>query len=124
MKLSDIKNLPHENWPKVALDHINKGGHYVYFKSDYDNSSFLTTKNFQTQFGRQVIYENENRLDKSFHDKIKKIKLKNEFLEVWRWQNYMFNSEIVQTVNSGKLRLKKFYNLYKYEYEKFDLKVI
>ena len=76
--LNDIKNLSPNEWPKVTLEHIKKGGHYVFFKSDYDNSSFLTTNNFQTQFGRQVVYENEIKLDNIFNEKIKKIKSKNE----------------------------------------------
>ena len=104
-------------------EHIKKV-HYVFFKSDYDNSSFLTTNNFQTQFGRQVVYENEIKLDNIFNEKIKKIKSKNEFLQIWRWQNCMFESEIIQTVNSGKIRFKELEKSYKKEYEKFNLNVI
>ena len=124
LKLNDIKNLSPNEWPKVTLKHITKGGHYVFFKSDYDNSSFLTTNNFQTQFGRQVVYENEIKLDNIFNEKIKKIKSKNEFLQIWRWQNCMFESEIIQTVNSGKIRFKELEKSYKKEYEKFELRVI
>ena len=58
-KLNDIKNLDEKKWPSITLKHINKGGHYVYFSTDYPGTSFLTTENFQTQFGRQVVYENE-----------------------------------------------------------------
>ena len=124
LEIENIKNLSHEKWPKITLDHIQKGGHYVYFKSDYDNASFLTTNNFQTQFGRQVVYENEFKLDKLFNNKIKKIKSKNEFLQIWRWQNCMFESEIIQTINSSKLKYKQLQKLYKDEYKKFDFKVI
>ncbi len=124
LKINDIKNLSHNNWPKVTLNHIQKGGHYVYFKSDYDKSSFLTTNNFQTQFGRQVVYENEIKLDKTFSDKIKKIKSKNEYLQIWRWQNCKFESEIIETVNSGKNKFRELEKFYKDEYKKFDFKVI
>tara|TARA_B100001741_G_scaffold236622_1_gene197581 strand:+ start:3073 stop:3987 length:915 start_codon:yes stop_codon:yes gene_type:complete len=124
LKVKDIKNLSHKKWPKITLDHIKKGGHYVFFKSDYDNSCFLTTNNFQTQFGREVVYENEIKLDKLFKDKIKKIKSKNEYLQIWRWQNCMFESEIIQTVNSGKLKYKELQKFYKEEYKKFNFKVI
>ena len=58
-KINDIKNLDQEQWPHITLNHINSGGHYVYFKSDYNNASFLTTNNFETQFGREVVFENE-----------------------------------------------------------------
>ena len=76
-KIEDIKNLNYENWPLITLNHINKGGHYVYFKSDFKNSSFLTTHNFQTQFGRQVVYQNELALSKKFSSVINKIIKKN-----------------------------------------------
>jgi len=45
-KLSDIQNLAVKNWPLNTLDHIKKGGHYVFFNSGTDESSFLTTNNF------------------------------------------------------------------------------
>ncbi len=124
LKIDDIKNLSFKQWPKITLDHIQKGGHYVFFKSDYDSSSFLTTNNFQTQFGRQVVYENEIKLDQLFNDKIKKIKSKNEFLQIWRWQNCMFETEIIQTVNTSKSAYKELQKSYKDEYEKFDFKVL
>ena len=46
------------------MDHINKGGHYVFFNSGTDESSFLTTNNFETQFGREVVYYIEKNLSK------------------------------------------------------------
>ena len=68
-KLKDIQNLSVKLWPSVTIDHINKGGHYVYFKSDFESSSFLTTNNFETQFGREVFYQNELILNKQFKKK-------------------------------------------------------
>ena len=57
-KIKDIQNLPVQKWPSITSNHIKKGGHYVYFKSDFEISSFLTTNNFETQFGREVVYQN------------------------------------------------------------------
>ena len=59
MNIKDIQNLSVPKWPTITLSHIKKGGHYVYFKSDFEPSSFLTTSNFETQFGREVVYQNE-----------------------------------------------------------------
>ena len=36
------KNLDVKKWPLITLNHIKKGGHYVYFGTDYPDSSFLT----------------------------------------------------------------------------------
>ena len=124
LKGDDIKDLPSEEWPKVTLPHINKGGHYVYFKSEFDDSSFLTTHNFQTQFGRQVVFENEKILDKSFKKKIEYINKNNQFLEIWRWQNCMFEENIIKTINSSKRTLKKLENKYQKEYKNFKIEVI
>ena len=88
-ELNDIKNLDEKKWPLITLDHIKKGGHYVYFKSDYFNSSFLTTNNFQTQFGRQVVFNNELYLEESFKEKIAELNIS----EVWKWQNSMFEEK-------------------------------
>ena len=59
LKINDIQNLPVQKWPLITLDHIKKGGHYVFFDNGNPVSSFLTTKNFQTQFGREVVFEIE-----------------------------------------------------------------
>ena len=124
LKADDIKDLPSKEWPKVTLPHINKGGHYVYFQSEFDDSSFLTTHNFQTQFGRQVIFENEKVLDKFFKIKIDNINKKNQFLEIWRWQNCMFEKNIIETINSSKIFYKKLENKYQKEYENFEIEII
>ena len=77
-----MQDLNEQEWPKNTLPHINKGGHYVFFRSDYGHSSFLTTHNFQTQFGRQVVFENENKLDASFVNVVKKLKKIMSFLKL------------------------------------------
>ena len=81
-ELKDIKNLDVLKWPLITLSHINKGGHYVYFRTDYKNASFLTTKNFQTQFGRQVVFENEIELSSSFKKEAEEIIKKDPLAEV------------------------------------------
>jgi len=124
LNINDIKNLTEQKWPKITLPHITKGGHYVFFRSDYNNASFLTTNNFQTQFGRQAVFENEIKIDNSFKITVKKIKKNNEFLDIWKWQNCKFESNILDTVNSTRLYLKGFKIRYQMEYDKFEFKII
>ena len=123
-KIEDIKNLNYENWPLITLNHINKGGHYVYFKSDFRNTSFLTTHNFQTQFGRQVVYQNELALSKKFSSVINKIIKKNPLIEPWRWQNCMFEENIIKTVNQTRKELKNYKLEFPLDYEKFNINIL
>lgn len=118
--LNDIQNLDQTNWPKVTLKHIMKGGHYVFFRSDYKDASFLTTNNFQTQFGREVVFNNELNLDKNFL----KEKKKNKFnKELWRWQNSFFEKNIIETMKIFKKGFKKLEKMNAVKYSKFGIKI-
>lgn len=66
LNINNLKDLPYKKWPFITYDHINKGRHYVYFNSFDKNTSFLTTKNITTQFGREVIYNLILKKDKQF----------------------------------------------------------
>lgn len=123
-KLNDIKNLDVNKWPIITLDHIKKGGHYVYFDSGYSNSSFLTTENFQTQFGRQVVFDNELKLSKNFKTEIEKLAIENPILEPWKWQSYIFKDNIIETVNESRNALKEYINNYEYEFQKFEINIL
>jgi len=124
MKIKDIQNLAVEEWPLVTLDHIIKGGHYVFFDSGDDKSSFLTTHNFQTQFGREVVFEIEKLLDRKFNSEVKKLEKTNPFIEVWRWQNYMFEKKIIKTIENARKTFKVLNNKYPQEFEKYQFKII
>ena len=119
-KFNDIKSLDQTNWPLVTLNHIMKGGHYVFFRSDYEDASFLTTNNFQTQFGREVVFNNEINLDKNF---LKKYKIDNFQKEIWKWQNYMFEENIIETMKKIKIALKRSKKIKKTEYSKFKINI-
>ena len=126
-EIKDIKNLDVKKWPLITLSHIKKGGHYVYFGTDYSNSSFLTIKNFQTQFGRQVVFENELVKSSSFKKEVDKIIKKNPLAEVWKWQSCTFNDNIIETVNESRAELKNLKELkekFKKEIKEFEFKVI
>jgi len=40
MKIKDIQNLPVKEWPIVTLNHITKGGHYVFLTAEIMNPLF------------------------------------------------------------------------------------
>jgi diadenosine tetraphosphate (Ap4A) HIT family hydrolase len=122
--LKDIQNLSPEKWPLVTLDHINKGGHYVFFDSGEKNSSFITTNNFQTQFGREVVFEIEKKLNVNFKKEIKEIENKNSTTELWRWQNCMFEEKILSTIHAAQKEFASFEDFFQKEFEEFNLKVI
>ena len=126
-EIKDIKNLDVKKWPLITLSHIKKGGHYVYFGTDYPDSSFLNIKNFQTQFGRQVVFENELVTSSTFKREADKIIKENPLAEVWKWQSCVFNDNIIETVNESRADLKNFKNLkekFKKEIKEFEFKVI
>ena len=123
-KINDIQNLPSQKWPLITLKHISKGGHYVYFDSGNESSSFLTTYNFQTQFGREVVFEIEKIMNKKFLNEVKKLEKNNPHIEVWKWQNYMFEKQIIKTINDASKELKNFEELFKIEFKEFNLKII
>ena len=120
----DIQNLPINMWPMITLDHIKKGGHYVYFKSDFEKASFLTTNNFETQFGREVVYHNEMILNDEFKKKDEKLKIKNQNLNIWQWQHYTFEKEILESMRKAKSGLNNLKGKYEKDYIFFELEII
>ena len=123
-KIKDIQNLPVEKWPSITLNHIKKGGHYVYFKSDFEISSFLTTNNFETQFGREVVYQNELILNNEFKRKVEELKNKNPNLNIWRWQHHTFENNILHSMKIAKTGLIKLKEKYQKDCSEFELKII
>ena len=95
---NDLQNLSVDEWPLSALGHVQKGGHYIFFKSVSNNSSFLTTQNFQTQFGREVVYEIIKYKNNEFSKKTEQILKKNAYSNVWRWQEFSFKENIYKTM--------------------------
>ncbi len=123
-KIKDIQNLSVKEWPLITLNHINKGGHYVYFRSEFDNASFLTTNNFQTQFGREVVFEIEKSLNKDFKKKVDELEKINKNLLVWRWQHHIFEKEVINSMKLARKGINNLRDKHKNEYSKFELKVI
>ena len=124
LKKKDIQNLSPEKWPLITLDHIKKGGHYVYFKSDFALASFLTTNNFQTQFGREVVFRNELILNTEFKSKVEKFKNENKNLNIWQWQHYTFEEDILKSMKTAKVGMTNLKEKYKKNYKEFNFKII
>ena len=123
---NDIKNdLDYKKWPISALDHVKKGGHYVYFNNHLQSSSFLTNKNFNTQLGREVLFEVEinsnNELKKFYENTIKQ----NPYSNIWKWQEFPFKENMLKTMHDITPSLIKIKNLPEakvYKFETFELK--
>ena len=125
LSFEDIKDdMDIKNWPISARKHVSKGGHYVYFDSGNEGSSFLTTYNFQTQFGREVVFEIEKIMNKKFLNDVKKLEKNNPHSEVWKWQNYMFEKQIIKTIKDASKNLGEFEKLFKLEFKEFKFEII
>ena len=124
LKIGDIQNLPVEEWPLVTLNHITKGGHYVFFDSGDKDSSFLTTHNFQTQFGREVVFEIEKQLNNRFKSEVSKLEKSNPHTDVWRWQNYIFEKKIISTLKDARVYFTKSKKDFLEDFKKHDLQIL
>ena len=93
------KDLDINNWPISARPHVKKGGHYVYFKTNSPTSSFFTNKNFQTQLGRQIVFELEIQTNLKFKNMSEEILKKNNYANIWKWQEFAFKENMLKTMN-------------------------
>ena len=119
----DIKNnLDIKNWPVSARDHVSKGGHYVYFQTNSNSSSFLTNKNFQTQLGRQIVFETETKVNNTIKEMSDKILKKNNYASIWKWQEFSFKENMLKTMKDlipALLKIEKDNKNNKYNFQTF-----
>tara|TARA_B100002052_G_scaffold271633_1_gene272672 strand:+ start:1125 stop:2036 length:912 start_codon:yes stop_codon:yes gene_type:complete len=115
----DIKNLDVENWPFSTRPLVLKGGHYVLFKSSSPSISFLTNKNFQTQLGREIVFEVEKESNPEMSKLNEKILNKNSYANIWKWQEFSFKENIYSTMND---LIDPLQDIYKKD-NKFNFKV-
>ena len=85
---------------------------------------FLTTKNFETQFGREVVFHNELILNTEFKDKVEKLQNENKNLNVWQWQHYTFEEGVIKSMKVAKEGMINFKKKYQKSYKEFQLKII
>jgi len=122
----DIKNnLDIKNWPVSARDHVSKGGHYVYFQTNSISSSFLTNKNFQTQLGRQIVFETEIEANNTIKEMSDKILKKNNYASIWKWQEFSFKENMLKTMEGlipALLKIEKDNKNNKFNFQTFKKK--
>ena len=119
----DIKDdMDIKNWPISARKHVLKGGHYVYFETDNLNTSFLTKENFQTQMGRQIVFEVEVKKNKILNEYYNKIMEKNEYASIWRWQEFSFKENILKTMEDIIPSLQKVDTENEFKFQTFKKK--
>ena len=53
--------------------------------------------------GREIVYNNEIRKNKKFQ---KEMSLDQNFSEKWKWQNMVFEKNILSTIKDAKLHIK------------------
>ena len=110
-----------KDWPISTRKHTQKGGHYVFFQTGEKISSFLTNKNFQTQLGRQIVFELElgsNIKMKKFYEHEME---KNSYSNIWKWQEFPFKENMLNTMKDlvpALLQIKKDDN--KFDFQTFN----
>ncbi len=87
------------NWPISTKKHVQNNGQYVYFKTSSPSTSFLTDKNFQTQLGRQIVFEIEKETNNDIKNMSKEILKKNNYANIWKWQEFSFNENMLKTMS-------------------------
>jgi len=113
-------NLDINTWPFSTRSHSMKGGHYVFFKTKDKETSFLTNKNFQTQLGRQIIFEVEKETNNNMKEVYNKEIKKNRFANIWKWQEFSFEENMINTMSDMRLHLQNLQkNDQKYEFKTF-----
>tara|TARA_B100001113_G_C21051870_1_gene597171 strand:- start:75 stop:986 length:912 start_codon:yes stop_codon:yes gene_type:complete len=123
LSFEDIKDdMDIKNWPISARKHVLSGGHYVYFETDNVNTSFLTKENFQTQMGRQIVFEVEVKKNKLLKEYYKKIMKKNDYASIWRWQEFSFKDNILKTMGDIIPSLQKVDTENEFKFQTFKKK--
>jgi len=113
-----------KKYPLSVKSEILKGKHYVYFDSNFKNSSFLSYENFSTQMGREIIYYAELKYNKELLRFNNKIIKENNFANIWKWQEYSFKKNMRKTMSDLIPELVKVCLLpeaKKYNYKTFKL---
>ena len=70
------------------------------------------------------MFEIEKKTNNKFSKLVEKIGKKNPSIEVWRWQNQMFENQIVSTINDAREEFQILKKDYKEEFSKFNFQII
>ena len=92
-------NFDINNWPVSVREQVKNKGQYVYFKTNSPSTSFLTNKNFNTQLGREIVFEIEKETNEYIKSLSKEVLKKNIYANIWRWQEFSFKENMLKTIN-------------------------
>tara|TARA_B100000989_G_scaffold298782_1_gene289798 strand:- start:701 stop:1615 length:915 start_codon:yes stop_codon:yes gene_type:complete len=111
-KFEDIKtDYKTEEYPLNLKPLIKTGNPYIFFESKINEYSFITLEHIDTQFGREVsfnvqYYDNEQ--IKIFM-KENNIELNKDYKFFWRWQDFYFEKNILETIKKLAIHINKNY---------------
>ena len=105
--LKDIQEIDVKLWPFGVKKHVLSGKNYVYFNTG-GKKSFFTTNNFETQIGRQIIFEASIVKDKKLKNLYNKTLKVNKFSQIWRWQENVFEKNVFNTIVTILKSLRKY----------------
>ena len=97
--IQNVVGFDINNWPISTKKHVQNNGQYVYFKTSSPSTSFLTDKNFQTQLGRQIVFEIEKETNNDIKNMSKEILKKNNYANIWKWQEFSFKENMLKTMS-------------------------
>jgi diadenosine tetraphosphate (Ap4A) HIT family hydrolase len=83
---------------------------YINFSLYKKNLGFCTDHYLGTQFGREMVYELYSQSDEKIKDEFNQLLRSNPTKLIWRWQDYIFENNIIKTMSDFSLNVKKFFN--------------
>ena len=83
----------------------------------------LTTTIFKPNL-EEVVYQNELNLNNKFKIQIQKLNEKNQNLNIWQWQHYTFEENILGSMKIAKKGMTNLKKNYFDNYNKFQLEII
>ena len=119
LKLRDLKNFE-ENFDKMR-SLLLKEEQYINFNVPVNKFLFCTKHYLGTQFGREVVSEICFKYDNKIKEYFSSLSRSDPTKLIWRWQDYNFEKNIIQTIKdlSEYLKLLKNNNNYK----KFQMEI-
>lgn len=115
-KIIDGSLLKIEDLKKKKISFKNKRSEltlkpqYINFHLYGKGLGFCTDHYLGTQFGRELVYEFYLQSDKNVKSEFNQLSRANRAKVIWRWQDYMFEDNIIKTMSDFSLNVKKFFN--------------
>ena len=115
-KIIDGSLLKFEDLKKNRLN-FNEKRHELLQKQQYINFNiyekdlgFCTDHYLGTQFGREMVYEFYLQSEEKIKNEFNQLSRSNPTKLIWRWQDYMFEDNIIKTMRDFSENEKDFFN--------------